>query len=74
MTTLIHRVEEIISGKRQLKIDPKKITAAFMAGVQYHDALVNYRNNKPDAEEIVTDEELDQAFQTWHELIEKALT
>lgn len=65
--TLIHRVDDIISGKRQLKIDPKKITAAFMAGVQYDDAIVNFKNGD------ATLEELNKAYATWHELNEKAL-
>ena len=70
------RVDEWITGDKEfiLARDPKKVMVAFLAGIQYHDALMAYSKNNPSKREsYVTSEELNHAFEVWHEAIAIAL-
>lgn len=66
-------VRDFMAGKLHM-LQPKLVLVAFIAGVQYHDALAAYKARNGDkAGRIVMDQDLDDAFEVWHVAMAQAL-
>lgn len=61
--------------KRVSQLEPRKVLIAFMASVQYHDALMafNAKVTEEDGTPAVSEEELNAAFGVFHDALAEAL-
>lgn len=66
-------VRDFIASRLHV-MQPKKVLVAFIAGVQYHDALAAFRRqNFEQAGRIVKSDDLDRAFEIWHIAMAQAM-